>query len=106
MKDLPLIFSCVSPIDQIFLTPSESERKLLFQQLLALGTVTIWIFHHKSDSMDLKFAGKTVLITGSAGDIGRDTAASFLKQGANVVLHYNRSKQDIESILKEFVFQN
>jgi NADP-dependent 3-hydroxy acid dehydrogenase YdfG len=53
--------------------------------------------------MDLRFSGKVVLITGAAGDIGRDTALAFLKHGANVVLHYHKSKESLEPILNEYV---
>ena len=38
------------------------------------------------------FEGKTVLITGGGGGIGRATAARFLEEGANVVLSSRRQE--------------
>jgi NAD(P)-dependent dehydrogenase (short-subunit alcohol dehydrogenase family) len=34
----------------------------------------------------LDFTGKTVLITGAAGNLGRAVAAAFARQGARLVL--------------------
>ena len=41
-----------------------------------------------------QFSGKTVLITGAAGDIGSATATAFAKQGATLILADLPSKQD------------
>ena len=38
------------------------------------------------------FSGKTILITGGAGGIGRASARRFLEEGANVVLSGRRDK--------------
>ena len=45
--------------------------------------------------------GKTVLITGASGDIGRACALAFGKKGANLVLHSFRNHSVINDIQKE-----
>ncbi len=49
--------------------------------------------------MELK--DKVVLITGSSQGIGRETALLFAKQGANVVVTYNKNKKGGEEVFKE-----
>lgn len=41
--------------------------------------------------MDLQLAGKRVLVTGSTGGIGRDIAAQFAAEGAQVIVHGRRA---------------
>ncbi|RED58523.1 SDR family oxidoreductase [Cohnella lupini] len=43
--------------------------------------------------MSGSFTGKKVLITGSSRGIGRATALSFAKEGADVAIHYRRDEQ-------------
>ncbi|MEM4246493.1 MAG: SDR family oxidoreductase [Candidatus Bathyarchaeia archaeon] len=38
--------------------------------------------------------GKTVLVTGASKRIGRSLAVKLAKQGANIVVHYNTSKEE------------
>jgi len=42
----------------------------------------------------MKIKGRTVLITGGAKRIGKTIAFEFAKQGANILLHYNKSKDE------------
>ncbi|KZT65083.1 NAD(P)-binding protein [Daedalea quercina L-15889] len=49
--------------------------------------------------MDLKLDGVHVLITGSSGGIGVPTTELFLKAGAKVTAHYNRSSASLQPIL-------
>jgi NAD(P)-dependent dehydrogenase (short-subunit alcohol dehydrogenase family) len=44
------------------------------------------------------FKGKTVLITGSSGGIGRALAAEFSAAGAALALHYFRNQEEAEKI--------
>lgn len=51
--------------------------------------------------MDIRFDNKTVLITGASSGIGRACAEGFARSGARVVVNYNASKNEAESIVKE-----
>jgi 3-oxoacyl-[acyl-carrier protein] reductase len=44
---------------------------------------------------------KTALVTGSSRGIGRATAAALAKAGAHVLVHYDRSRQEAESLVVE-----
>lgn len=46
------------------------------------------------------FQNKTVVVTGASRGIGRAIALAFAKQGANLVLNYNRSKESVEEVLQ------
>jgi 3-oxoacyl-[acyl-carrier protein] reductase len=49
--------------------------------------------------MDLD--GKTILLTGASGGIGSITAAELLRQGAHVIAHYARRREDAEAACAE-----
>ncbi|NCS71282.1 MAG: SDR family NAD(P)-dependent oxidoreductase, partial [Candidatus Aenigmarchaeota archaeon] len=44
---------------------------------------------------------KVAIITGSSRGIGRATAIEFAKQGAKVVVNYNKSKEEAEKVVEE-----
>ncbi len=44
---------------------------------------------------------KTILITGAAVRLGRELALSLAKNGYDIILHYNRSKQHAEELRKK-----
>lgn len=41
-----------------------------------------------------------ILITGAGKRIGKEIAVGFAKKGANIILHYNKSKIDAENTKK------
>jgi 3-oxoacyl-[acyl-carrier protein] reductase len=48
--------------------------------------------------MDIEFNGKTVLVTGGAGGIGKAVSLLFAKAGANVMVNYIPTKSDIQGL--------
>ena len=44
---------------------------------------------------------KTILITGAAKRVGREMALSFFKKGWNIIIHYNSSIEDAQSLSDE-----
>ncbi len=49
----------------------------------------------------MKLKGKTVLITGAAKRIGRALALDCAKQGADLIIHYNRAAPDARRLQRE-----
>jgi NAD(P)-dependent dehydrogenase (short-subunit alcohol dehydrogenase family) len=48
-----------------------------------------------------KLAGRRALVTGSGTGIGREIALEFSREGADVVLHYSRSRKGAQSAVDE-----
>ena len=44
---------------------------------------------------------KTILITGAAKRVGKEMALSFFKKGWNIIIHYNSSIEDAQSLADE-----
>ncbi|MFE6969545.1 SDR family NAD(P)-dependent oxidoreductase [Isoptericola sp. NPDC057653] len=51
--------------------------------------------------MDLGLQGRTVVVTGASGGIGRHVAAQFGAEGAEVVVTYRESKDDAARVAEE-----
>lgn len=49
----------------------------------------------------MSFKGKTVVITGASGGIGSETARSFAREGANVVVGYFSSQDNAEETVRD-----
>ncbi|MBN8216555.1 MAG: SDR family oxidoreductase [Spirochaetes bacterium] len=50
--------------------------------------------------MEKKFAGKTILVTGATGGIGRATCLAFAARGARVLAHYRSDEKAAKSLVK------
>ena len=53
--------------------------------------------------MNINLQGKTALVTGASGQLGRVMARSFAAAGADVIVHYAKSKAMAESLAAEIV---
>ena len=51
--------------------------------------------------MELNLAGKRILVTGGSGGIGSEICRILSKEGAEVIIHYGKSKSIAESVQKE-----
>ncbi|GAB3156255.1 SDR family NAD(P)-dependent oxidoreductase [Microbispora hainanensis] len=51
--------------------------------------------------MDLGLTGRTVVVTGASGGIGREIARGFAAEGADVVLTYHHAQDGAERLAKE-----
>ncbi len=49
----------------------------------------------------MQISGKTAMVTGAAKRVGREIALTLAQAGANIVLHYNRSKDEAERTKKD-----
>lgn len=51
--------------------------------------------------MDVRFEGKTVLVTGASTGIGAAMAKAFGTSGAKVAIHYNSSEKEAKAVAEE-----
>jgi 3-oxoacyl-[acyl-carrier protein] reductase len=63
--------------------------------------VQFYLLFWYSSSMRLPFAGKTALIIGGSGGIGRAVALGLAERGANLIIHGGNSGERLENTLAE-----
>ena len=51
--------------------------------------------------MDSRLTGKTVVVTGASGGIGREIVRSFIGEGASVAIHYHRNQESADALAAE-----
>lgn len=49
----------------------------------------------------MKLKGKSVLVTGAGRRVGRSIALALAERGARLSIHYNRSKKEAQTVVKE-----
>lgn len=49
----------------------------------------------------MKLKGKTVLVTGAGRRVGRSIALALAERGGRIAIHYNRSKKEAQTVVKE-----
>ncbi len=52
--------------------------------------------------MQLDLSGKTILLTGASDGIGKGIADFLMKSGANLAVHYNKSKESAEALVAKY----
>ncbi len=55
--------------------------------------------------LDMNLQGRNVMVTGASGDIGAAISRALAAGGAHVFLHYHSSKDRVEALAQETVFQ-
>jgi 3-oxoacyl-[acyl-carrier protein] reductase len=55
---------------------------------------------------DKNLQGRNVMVTGASGDIGAAIARVIASMGAHVYLHYHSSKDRVEALAREGIFQS
>jgi len=51
----------------------------------------------------MRLAGRCALVTGSSSGIGRAIAQAFAREGADVVVHYDREKDEADELVVELI---
>ena len=99
-KCLTLISKSITNHGRTFMCQGKcipNKKRLLFKCTVGIVTVSTGVFYCKQNPVSFckelqcsgkskKFANKTVVITGAAGDIGSATAKAFAQEGASVML--------------------
>lgn len=49
----------------------------------------------------MQLAGRTALVTGGSRGIGRAASLAFAREGADVVVHYHRAREEAEAVVAE-----
>jgi len=52
--------------------------------------------------MQLDLSGKTILLTGASDGIGKGIADFLMKNGARLAVHYNKSKESAEELVRKY----
>ena len=50
---------------------------------------------------DEKLQGKTALVTGASKRIGREICFALAREGVNIVIHYNSSREEAKKLWAE-----
>ncbi len=68
---------------------------------MTVAALPIYLSKYQDDKEMANLAGRTALVTGAAKRIGREISIAIASDGADVVLHYNSSLSEAESLKTE-----
>jgi glucose 1-dehydrogenase len=67
-----------------------------FIYLRVVASLWLWLLHLSLAAEAYSLDGKTALITGSGGGIGKGIAQELVNRGAQVILHYNQREKETQ----------
>ena len=98
-KYLTLVSRSIASHSRMFMAQGKCipNKKMLLKCTVGIVTVGMGVFYYKKYPLSFckelhcsgkstKFADKTIVITGAAGDIGSATAKAFAQEGASIML--------------------
>jgi len=99
---LTIIATVIKKIDRLNSIELQTDILNQHKQIVTTGIAKIKIIEDEITSDDRKTINeKTVLIIGSTGGIGMQTARTLATEGYNLILHYHSNKAKVDQLKQE-----